>query len=326
MHKPSSLHNNSFHHAPRVSTRTIGIAMVACLIAYVMVMVLAGTASAQTGPIAPSAGDATGLQAGGAPSSMVGTSVAKPAAVGAVPTDAPGPLFPAEFRPTSSGAAARAAATSDDSGQSAAVGGGGWGEVGSMLVPLSIVLGVILLATAIFKRVMRAGGHLGSSTRAPAGILEMLGRYPVGRGQNLLLVKLDQRILLIGQTNGSTGRGGSGGGLSTLAELTEPEDVASILMKVSESEESGPAGKFNRLLQQQGSAEGRGGLSGVRSITQRMFGRQDAVVWDERLLKDEAASTSAVAVQSGDAMLRDRLDRLRRAASGGPSASVGGAA
>lgn len=193
---------------------------------------------------------------------------------------------------------------SDAGGDSSA-----WTALGSMALPLGIVLVVIFVGMGLLQRLLRAGGHLTSGVRAPAGVMEMLGRYPVGRGQNLLLIKLDQRVLLIGQTLAS--RAGSGT-LSTLTEVTAGEDVASILLKVSESESTGPASAFNRML---GEAEGKAPAGG-RGLAARLFGRSGGVVWDEALVAGDAVSK--------DEALRDRLSRLKVVASRGGVA--GGAA
>jgi hypothetical protein len=156
------------------------------------------------------------------------------------------PLFPAEFKPVAPGAAKPISKPTD---------AGGASLLGSTAIPLAVVLGVILLASVVFKRAVKGGGSLasamGAGGRAPAGLLEVLGRYPVARGQTLVLLKLDQRVLLLSQTSPSRGHAG---GFNTLSEITDPSDVASILMKVSETEGTGPAAKFNAMLSE---ADGR---------------------------------------------------------------------
>lgn len=81
--------------------------------------------------------------------------------------------------------------------------------------------------------------------RAPAGILEILGRYPLSRTQTLILLKVDRRVLLLSQTR--TGRLGATQ-LSTLCELGDPEDVASILTKVNEADRDSLSGRFSAVL------------------------------------------------------------------------------
>ncbi len=122
----------------------------------------------------------------------------------------------------------------------------------SMLVPLGVVLGVIIACAAVFRRVVIGNGTIaaafGAGGRAPSGVLEVLGRFPIARGQTLVLLKLDRRVLLVGHC--SPTRGGSGG-FSTICELSDAEDVASILMKVNEGSGDSLSAKFNELLNQQ---------------------------------------------------------------------------
>lgn len=192
------------------------------------------------GPATPDPEPAASVKAAQTPGAPAAVPPSTPAAADA---DAK-PLFPASFKPAPAGGsvpkqAARPAETT------------GLGAVTATAVPLAVVIGVILVAATLFKRAVKGGGSLasaiGAGGRAPAGLLEVLGRYPVGSGQTLVLLKLDQRVLLLSQTQRSRGRGGTGG-FTTLSEITDPCEVASILTKVSETEGTGPAAKFNALL------------------------------------------------------------------------------
>lgn len=150
------------------------------------------------------------------------------------------PLFPAGFKAPESGTPKAPSKPAETSG---------FGTLTATAVPLAVVIGVILIASFLFRRAVKGGGSLaaaiGAGGRAPAGLLEVLGRYPVARGQTLVLLKLDQRVLLVSQTQASRGHAG---GFSTLSEITDPSDVASILAKVGESESTGPASRFNAML------------------------------------------------------------------------------
>lgn len=151
------------------------------------------------------------------------------------------PLFPAGYKPPQAGGAAKPAPRAPDTG--------GVGALTTTAIPLGVVLGLIVIAAFIFKRAVRGGSSLaaaiGAGGRAPAGLLEVLGRYPVARGQTLVLLKLDQRVLLLSQCQPTRG---NPGGFTTLSEITDPVDVASILTKVSETESTGPAARFNAML------------------------------------------------------------------------------
>lgn len=115
--------------------------------------------------------------------------------------------------------------------------------------PLVAVLGLIGILAGVFAMVLRGRGGLSASwsggRRAPAGILEVLGRYPLSRSQTLVLLKVDRRVLLLSQTK--AGRLGAMQ-TATLCEITEPEEVASILTKVNESEQNSLASRFSSVL------------------------------------------------------------------------------
>src|SRR5262249_34396680 len=80
------------------------------------------------------------------------------------------------------------------------------GSTFQTIAALAGVVALILVLGVVVKRVARRGGGLlgalGPGGRAPSGLLEVLGRYPVGRGATLVLLKLDRRILLLCQGGG----------------------------------------------------------------------------------------------------------------------------
>lgn len=120
-----------------------------------------------------------------------------------------------------------------------------------VIAPLALVLVLIAMLAGAVVLVARFRGKLGgvgglsasfgAGGRAPAGILEVLGRYPLARGLTLVLLKVDRRVLLLSQT-----RSGRFGGLTLtpVCELDSPEDVASILLKVREADSSSLTNKF----------------------------------------------------------------------------------
>jgi flagellar biosynthetic protein FliP len=116
---------------------------------------------------------------------------------------------------------------------------------------LGAVLALILVLAFLAKKLAAKGslpGALGSIGKAPApsGVLEVLARYPVCAGTSLLLLKLDRRVLLISQSANKGLR--SGATLNVLTELSEPEDVASILLKLRGEEQTRLAKKFESIL------------------------------------------------------------------------------
>lgn len=109
--------------------------------------------------------------------------------------------------------------------------GGAWRTIGALAL-------VLVLIAALRSAVLRFGGPL-AKARAPSGIVEVLGRFPLSRGQTLLLLKVDRRILLLSQ---------SGGSLSTLSEITDAEQVASLLQRLRHERGDSFTRQFERLV------------------------------------------------------------------------------
>jgi hypothetical protein len=102
---------------------------------------------------------------------------------------------------------------------------------------LALVLGLAISCAGAYRWIASRSGGLAAragAPGAPAGILDLLGRYPMGRGQSLLLLRVDRRILLVSQSAGA--RVGAAPALATLCEITDPDEVASITAKASSSQ------------------------------------------------------------------------------------------
>ncbi|MEO1534273.1 MAG: flagellar biosynthetic protein FliO [Planctomycetota bacterium] len=110
-------------------------------------------------------------------------------------------------------------------------------SIGSTIASLTAVVAVIVACFTGYRFLAaRAGGLAGQAAAvgAPAGILDMLGRYPIGRGQTLMLLKVDRRVLLVAQSAPS--RVGSAPAMTTLCEISDPDEISSILGKVKKPE------------------------------------------------------------------------------------------
>lgn len=132
------------------------------------------------------------------------------------------------------------------------------GMVRTVLSLAGVVAIIVGLAFA-FKRLSRGSGglmnQLGAGGRAPSGVLSILGRYPVARGTTLVLLKVDRRVILLCQ---SAGKGLTAGcTMQTLSEFTDPEDVASILLKTRDEEEASLAHRFEAMLSREDAAATR---------------------------------------------------------------------
>jgi flagellar biogenesis protein FliO len=116
---------------------------------------------------------------------------------------------------------------------------------------LAGVLCVIGGLAWIVRRVARVsgglGGALGAGGRAPAGLVEVLARYPLGHRQTLVVLRFDRRVLLCSQS--AAGRAGAAS-MTTLCELTEAEDVASVLIKARDEAGESIARGFERTLRE----------------------------------------------------------------------------
>ncbi|MDG2055092.1 MAG: flagellar biosynthetic protein FliO [Phycisphaerales bacterium] len=96
-------------------------------------------------------------------------------------------------------------------------------EVVRVLLALGGVLALILLLRAVLRRMGAASGVGSLGGRRPSGVLEVLGRFPTGRKQSMVLLKLGRRIVLVHQTPM---------GMQSLAEVVDPDEVASLLTRV----------------------------------------------------------------------------------------------
>lgn len=160
-------------------------------------------------------------------------------------------LNPRPLGPSDRALGARPAAPANDTASRAAPTGG---SITQTLASLGMVIGLILAIGAGLKKLMRSRSGIASALGSmgggpsPAGILEVLGRYPLSRGTSLVMLKVDRRILLLAQ--GSTGLRVRGGAPmpTTLCEITDPEEVASILIKTNEAEGRSIGASFRQAL------------------------------------------------------------------------------
>lgn len=176
------------------------------------------------------------------------------------------------------------------------------------LIPLAGVVGVILLLAALVRRSARGSGGLlgamGPGGRAPSGVLSVLGRYPVGGGCQFVLLKVDRRVLLLSQQTGWRSRS-KGSGFAVLTELTDPEEVASILVKTQDDKGTSIARRFGEYLQDQAPPADLVDLTARR--VERSAGGDVVELGAASPPPGESISHRASALGS----LRERLGRLR---------------
>lgn len=181
---------------------------------------------------------------------------------------------------------------------------------------LVAVLGLIVLVMRVVRKYSMAqglAGALGAGGRAPSGVLEVLARYPIARGQTLVLLRLDRRVLLCCHTRG--GKLGAGGGMSVLTELTEPEEVATILVKTRDVASESIAQRFQSILSRSEHEADRVLATGAHAQAQTPGRRRVAQAEPLKALpKGEAGRAAAYGLDASDRVPTgaDAADAIRR--------------
>jgi len=200
---------------------------------YMLVLGVAASCTASVcAQVGPPMGDGLALPA--RPHTLESTTIAEPRASGeraALPDESSMPLMV----PVQSGAPEEDAAASSS---------GGWLR---SVASVGLVVGLILVLAAATRFVSRRSGSvaatIGPGGRAPSGVLEVLARYPVGRGQTLVLLRIDRRILLLSQSTSS-----KGSGFVTLAQFDEPSEVAAILRQTQDEASESISARFRQAM------------------------------------------------------------------------------
>ena len=100
------------------------------------------------------------------------------------------------------------------------------------LLPLAIVLGVIAGAALLLKRFLPARRMLGG-----AGVLEVVARTPVGPKQNVVLVRMGRRMVLVGVTAEN---------VTPLCIVEDPNQVAELLGEAASARPNSATAEFQR--------------------------------------------------------------------------------
>ena len=112
-------------------------------------------------------------------------------------------------------------------------------ELVRVAVGLGIVLALLVGTRAVVRRLI---DPLGSGGR-PSGVMSVLARYPVARGQQLLLLRVAGRIVLLHQSRQT---------MTPLSEVTDPDEVASLQARIEAGSRAGAVGRFQALLDRLG--------------------------------------------------------------------------
>ena len=136
------------------------------------------------------------------------------------------------------------------------------------LVRVLLALGaVVVLLFGVRKLMRRAGGVLGGGRR-PSGILQVHARYPVARGQHLVLVQVGPRMLLVHQGSGT---------MRTLSEF-QGDELTDLRGRLESGERSPQV--FQRLLQAQ---QGHAASAADSELVDLTKGRGSGAAWWRRV-------------------------------------------
>lgn len=121
---------------------------------------------------------------------------------------------------------------------------------------LSSVVGLAIMCSLLWRWMAQKQGGLiaalGAGGRAPSGVIEVLARYPVARTQRLVLLRVGRRVILACQSSSVRG---AVAGMTTLAEFTDADEVASILRSVRETDCTAHESAFRSALRELERAE-----------------------------------------------------------------------
>lgn len=156
----------------------------------------------------------------------------QPEAVGAEPVAPAEVAVEAESRPLGPAApAAGKLVTSRNS--TATISSGSW--IMDTLTALGVVLGLILALRWAYHR------YAGRTASArPSPIVEVLARTSVAPRNHVLLLRVGSRILVVSD---------SSGGMRTLCDIEDPEEVANLIRAVSVTRDNSITKNFTRLFQ-----------------------------------------------------------------------------
>jgi flagellar biogenesis protein FliO len=87
------------------------------------------------------------------------------------------------------------------------------------ILPTAGALGATLLVIVLARSGARRLGLGAPGARGPSGVVQVLARYPVARGQQVVLLEVGRRILVTHQTAQA---------VTTLSEFTDADDVADL--------------------------------------------------------------------------------------------------
>lgn len=167
---------------------------------------------------------------------MVGVILACAASMASAQTTKPAPAMPENPYENMAMPARRGATTQ---AASAATSGGikGSGDVFDTK-RLCLALGIVLLAIYVSHRVWKKLGMPGASGRG-AGVLQVVSRLSIAPKQQIMLVRVGRRLVLVGN---------SGAQMNALCEIGDADEAAAILGDAATQREESSSAAFSAVL------------------------------------------------------------------------------
>lgn len=146
--------------------------------------------------------------------------------------DAGHPIAPPAAAAPIAAPTAPAAQDADANRPIAAPSGSFTGDAVRTVVALGAVLALALVVRHVARKLVDP-----LAARRPSGVVQVLGRFPVAKGQSLLLIAVGTRVICTHQ---------SAGKMETLCEFSDPQEIAMLRTRI----EAGTPGRerFEREL------------------------------------------------------------------------------
>lgn len=109
--------------------------------------------------------------------------------------------------------------------------------IGSWGLKTAMALGVVVLLIFLLRAFLRRATGMGAM--AGGGLVDVLARTPIGPKTQVLFLKINDRVIVAGQTPA---------GINTLAQIDQPEEVAAVLAQVHSAKDNSISQGFSRLL------------------------------------------------------------------------------
>jgi len=100
-------------------------------------------------------------------------------------------------------------------------------------LPIAAILGALAVAAIVLRA---ASGRQFRGGHRPDGVIEIMARFPMGRGQQIVLLRVGRRVIVAHQADRT---------MRTLAETNDPEETAELI----EKSRSAGGDLFSRLLE-----------------------------------------------------------------------------